>query len=122
MAEIQQLIADQNDVRLVSLTVDPLSDTPRTLATFAQRFQADTNRWFFLTGEKLVLYPLIEKSFLGPGQPNVGGVPGGFANTDTIALVDQRGDVRAMFKGLKTSVAREVFENLAALRKETSNP
>ncbi len=121
MAEIQQLVTNQNDVRLVSLTIDPASDTPQSLARFAARFNADTNRWLFLTGAQSTLHPLIEKTFLGPGKSELRGVvPGGFANTDRIALVDQHGEVRAMFNGLKSSVAREVGDKLAALRKESS--
>jgi len=64
MAEIQQLTATNADVRLVSLTVDPRSDTPPVLAKWGARFGADTNRWCFLTGSKTVLHGLIAKSFL----------------------------------------------------------
>jgi cytochrome oxidase Cu insertion factor (SCO1/SenC/PrrC family) len=64
MAEIQRLTAASADVRLVSLTVDPRSDTPPVLARWGARFGADTNRWCFLTGSKTVLHALIAKSFL----------------------------------------------------------
>ena len=63
MAEIQRSVAAHDDVRLVSLTVDPDSDTPERLAKFAAQFGANTNRWLFLTGEKRVLHPLLEKVF-----------------------------------------------------------
>src|SRR5882757_7302788 len=56
MAEIQVLTAKQPDVKLVSLTVDPRTDTPAVLAAFGNRFGADTNRWLLLTGDKAVLY------------------------------------------------------------------
>ena len=52
MAEIQRLTANDADVRLVSLTVDPRTDTPPVLAKWGARFGADTNRWHFLTGAK----------------------------------------------------------------------
>ena len=58
MEEIQRLVAGVNDVRLVSLTVDPRSDTPSVLARFADGYYADTNRWLFLTGDKAELYRL----------------------------------------------------------------
>ena len=63
MAEIQRSVAAHDDVRLVSLTVDPDSDTPERLAKFAAQFGANTNRSLFLTGEKRVLHPLLEKKF-----------------------------------------------------------
>ena len=57
MAEIQRLTADQPDVRLLSLTVDPRTDTPPVLARWGARFDADTNRWWLLTGDKPVFAP-----------------------------------------------------------------
>ncbi len=47
MAEIQRLTADAADVRLVSLTVDPRSDTPPVLAKWGARFGADTEPLVF---------------------------------------------------------------------------
>jgi cytochrome oxidase Cu insertion factor (SCO1/SenC/PrrC family) len=40
------------DVRLVSVSVDPERDDPETLAEYAEGLGADTERWWFLTGEK----------------------------------------------------------------------
>jgi protein SCO1/2 len=37
-------------VRLVSITVDPETDTPAKLAAYAERYQADAERWWFLSG------------------------------------------------------------------------
>ncbi len=121
MAEVQRMVSSQSDVRLVSLTIDPRSDTPPVLAKFAERFAADTNRWLFLTGDKQVLYRLIEKSFLGPADPRLSGlVPGGFVNTDRVVIVDPRGQVRAILNGMKTSAPREVMETITKLRSENA--
>jgi protein SCO1/2 len=38
------------DVTLLSITLDPLYDRPEVLATYARRYQADGERWRFLTG------------------------------------------------------------------------
>lgn len=64
MAEIQTLVADFPDVRLVSFTVDPRTDTPEVLAAFAKRFEGNTSRWLFLTGDKPALYELLETGFI----------------------------------------------------------
>ncbi|HXI71300.1 MAG TPA: SCO family protein [Verrucomicrobiae bacterium] len=117
MAEIQGLTATHPDVRLVSLTVDPRSDTPAVLAEFGNRFGADTNRWFLLTGDKAVLYELIEKSFI-PRDPNdaYNFMPGGFTHTERIAVVDTQGHVRTFFDGLKPETSQAVAEEINQLR------
>ena len=61
MAEIQKLTADAPDVRLLSLTVDPRSDTPPVLMKWGERFGADTNRWNLLTGDQAQLHFVIGK-------------------------------------------------------------
>lgn len=108
MAEIQRRTASRPDVRLLSLTVDPRTDTPPVLAAFASSYHAEPARWWFLTGDKSALFPLIEACFADqPGA--VEGVPGGFANTDRIYLVDREGVVRQAFNGLKSTAPDDVL-------------
>jgi protein SCO1 len=118
MARIQQLTTNQPDVRLVSLSVDPRDDTPDVLAAYGQRFGADTNRWFLLTGDKAGMYDLISTSFLtqAPDDP-FNYMPGNFAHTERIAVVDPDGRVRAYFDGLRTDAARDVVAEISRLRK-----
>ena len=116
MAEIQGLLGDAEDVRLVSLTVDPRTDTPSVLSKFADGFHADTNRWLFLTGNKTELYGLIETSFISKSPELEPFIPGGFASTDRIMLVDGNGLVRGSFNGLKRGVADAVVSEIRKLR------
>jgi cytochrome oxidase Cu insertion factor (SCO1/SenC/PrrC family) len=39
-------------VRFVSISVDPVHDTPERLTEYAGRLSIDTDRWMFLTGEE----------------------------------------------------------------------
>jgi protein SCO1/2 len=52
MKELQDALPAADKTRLVTLTTDPDFDTPPVLAKYAERFNADTNRWMFLTGTK----------------------------------------------------------------------
>lgn len=118
LAEIQQLTANQPDIQIVSLTVDPRTDTAPVLAEYGERFNADTNRWLLLTGKKPELYGLIGTSFLpqAPDDP-FNYMPGNFAHTERIAVVDSTGNVRAYFDGLKENAAQDVVAEIARLRK-----
>ena len=110
-------MAGQSDVRLVSLTVDPRSDSPPVLAKFAARFHADPQRWHFVTGDRRVLYPLIEQSFLGPADPKLAGmIPGGWGHLDHIILIDPQGRVRSVVEGLRPNAAQEVVAALGKLK------
>lgn len=52
-----------SSVQLASVSVDPEHDTPAVLSAYAQRFGADPERWWFLTGPKEDVYGLILKGF-----------------------------------------------------------
>ncbi len=119
MAEAQRLTVGQADVRLMSLTVDPRTDTPPVLAEFGKKFGSDSNRWWLLTGEKAVLYGLIETSFLRREALNQDSpMPGGFLDTDRIAVVDRSGTVRRYFDGMKATTPAAITNLLHELRAE----
>jgi len=122
MAELQRALAGAEDVRLVSLTVDPRTDTPATLAHFAARYHADADRWWFLTGEKAELYRLIEASFLTRSRELETLIPGGFTNLDHLFLVDRTGRVRQAFGGLRADAVRQILAALERLRQEPQAP
>jgi cytochrome oxidase Cu insertion factor (SCO1/SenC/PrrC family) len=52
MKELQDSLPADSRAKLVTLTTDPDYDTPPVLTKHALRFDADTNRWMFLTGTK----------------------------------------------------------------------
>jgi protein SCO1 len=70
MARLQSDLAHLKDVRLVSISVDPEHDTPAVLLQYAQQFNADPRRWFWLTGDKRAIYRLAREGFrLGIADP-----------------------------------------------------
>jgi protein SCO1/2 len=73
IARLQGAFADAHDVRFVSITVDPQHDTREVLAAHARRYDADPERWLFLTGDKRDVYCLAKGFNLGvvdPSDPN----------------------------------------------------
>jgi len=120
MAEVQRLTAGADDVRLLSFTVDPRTDTPPVLAEFGQKFGAEAERWSLLTGNKTELYALIETSFL-KREPEAGSttMPGGFHDVDRIAVVDRSGQVRRYFDGMRSETPAAIVRLLNELKAES---
>ncbi len=117
MAEVQKLVAGQNDVQLLSLTVDPGTDSPAVLTKFAKQFGADAERWLFLTGDRRSVYQLIETSFLSRDTNATHmEMPGGFRKSDHIALVDRDGKVRRYFPGMKFETPGAIIKAIEELR------
>lgn len=56
----QEALAAGMDLELVTITVNPLGDTPERLKTFAQARQADHANWHWLTGKPAHVFQVID--------------------------------------------------------------
>jgi cytochrome oxidase Cu insertion factor (SCO1/SenC/PrrC family) len=52
MKLLQDTLPAESSTKLVTLTTDPGFDTPEVLKAYAARFEANPDRWMFLTGTK----------------------------------------------------------------------
>ena len=91
------------DLRLVTFTVDPERDTPNELKEYAARYQADPDRWLFLTGKsEAELHELLVKGFKVMAQRSKKAKPGDeFDHSSKLAVVDRAGTIRGYFDGMR---------------------
>lgn len=119
MAALQRATADL-DVQLVSFTVDPETDTPDVLAEYAERYQADPERWLFLTGAKQAIYDMVKQGFMlavDDGSLTPGGKPGPGLVTHSVkfVLVDRQGRIRGYYSGDSAGVVDEIVPDIERL-------
>lgn len=68
--KVQQTAAERGlDIRLVSVSVDPVVDTPERLRAFAEKFKVDQG-WTFVTGEKGEIDSLLQALGASVGNKN----------------------------------------------------
>ncbi|MBL6704671.1 MAG: SCO family protein [Planctomycetaceae bacterium] len=116
--ELQKRYPEPN-VNLVTFTVDPDHDTPEVLTKFASFWEADLDRWYFLTGDKDTIYNMIQKDFLMPVAPSPDPTPGWeIIHTTNICLVDQTGKVVGKYNSLKEDEIATLRRDLDGLLKK----
>lgn len=93
MTKLQERFAHYDDFNLLSLTVDPVRDTPEVLKEYAVSRKVDTANWHFLTGEKDSIYKAAY-GFLSSAMEDES-APGGFLHTEYFVLVDKEGRMRS---------------------------
>ena len=122
MARLQQKLTGDNRVQLVSFSVDPQDDTPAVLTAYANRFEADPQKWWFLTGPKQQMFDLIQKGFLQSLQDNHGQhlADGQFlvVHSTYMVLVDQHGTMRGFYSGLDPDSQSSLLEGIHQLENE----
>src|SRR5579872_5428234 len=98
LAELQTALPANQPVRLVSFTSDPEYDTPTILKKYADKFNADSRRWWFLTGDRREIRQLAVNDFkfvVVEKKPGEREVPEDlFIHSTYAVLVDQKGRVR----------------------------
>jgi protein SCO1 len=85
---------------LVSFSVDPENDTPPVLLAYAQRFEADTKNWSFLTGDLEVVKRTVVDGFklALDGKADPAAENGGIIHGSHLALVDRNLAIRGYYR------------------------
>jgi protein SCO1/2 len=98
MARLQESERGLADLRLVSFTVDPSTDTEDVLRAYAARHRADPARWFFVTGDPASLRDLAANGFhiaVADGDPSAGDAP--IVHSSHLILVDGEARIRGYY-------------------------
>ena len=91
MAAVQSKVKNVQGVAFVTVTTDPVNDTPKVLKSYAAAHKADEANWFFLTGDKKEIVNLSKVGFKLPADLKRR------IHTEKFALVDKEGHVRGYY-------------------------
>ncbi|MBI4368100.1 MAG: SCO family protein [Candidatus Omnitrophica bacterium] len=110
------------DIRLVSFSVDPEYDTPEVLSDYALRYQAQEGKWFFLTGEKTLMWNFVTEGFsLGVAQASPEDLAQGaepVMHTSRFVLIDPDGDIRGYYDTSEPANVEQLIQDALTLVSE----
>ncbi len=113
---IQKLQTEYGErgVQFLSITCDPESDTPERLTEYAKLFDADPEKWFFLTGELSYLQQVGNKQFhLAVAEKT---------HSERLVVIDKWGAMRGNFHWTDPEDAHRMKERIETLLAETEPP
>ena len=99
LVEVQDSLGDDfaSKIRFVSITLDPVNDTPDVLKNYAAAWNAKLSGWSFLTGSPDVVQRVVDAYGVFAAR-NAGGV---IDHTLLTSIVDQHGTLRVQYIGTK---------------------
>ena len=120
MAKVYQAFRGNEDVKILSHTVDPLKDTVGAMKEYSLRFDADPKQWIFLTGDKKQLYDMARYSFLvtAADDTTIVDIESDFIHTDRFVLIDRQGQVRGQYEGTNAGEVNQLIGDIKELLKE----
>ena len=130
MLKLQKEYYGNPEFGIASISIDPKRDTPSVLKQYANKKGSTLKNWYFLTGDKDLIYNFSNKGFkLYAGENK--DVEGGFEHSGLFALIDKKGYIRSrtvkngdmvnpikFYNGLDPKEVEWLKEDIAVLLKE----
>lgn len=115
LLKINEHFNDNDDVQIISFTIDPKRDSIKKLHSFREKLNLNNGNWHFITGEKDSLLK-VSRAFMAPvlEDPRL---PGGFDHSGKFVLVDQNLKFRGFYSGTTDTGTARLIEDIDFLLK-----
>ena len=115
---VQTAFANDDDVRLVSHSVMPDSDTPEVLRTYAAEHGVVAGKWHLLTGDKQSIYTLARRSYFAEKLLGFRKDTSEFLHTENMMLIDRHGRIRGIYNATLPVDADRAIDDIRLLQRE----
>ena len=117
MLRVYEKYKDNDEVLILSHSIDPVHDTVAVLKAFSDKLGVDSKKWYFVTGNKNEIYTIGEKSYLVTAQED-GDAPGGYIHSGAFILIDKEKRIRGMYDGTEEDEVDRLMKDIQILMKE----
>jgi protein SCO1 len=111
---IQEHFLNDNDVLILSHTVDPETDSVPQLYRYAQENFVNSKVWLLLTGDKPALYQQAREGYMITATQGDGGV-NDFIHSERFVLIDKEGRIRGYYDGTSAVETQKLIKDIERL-------
>lgn len=117
LEKVNVVTQKNNDLRIISHSVNPLHDSVPVLKEYANLVHADSKKWMLVTGNKKDIYDIgIDGYKLAVNEdPRA---PGGFLHSELFVLVDKEKRIRGYYDGTDSSAVNKLINDIKILGAE----
>jgi len=117
MQKLTKRIPKQSPVRFVSISVDPIRDTPEVLRGYAMYARNDP-RWLFLTGDRKTIVDLSVKGFKLAAGDATDAANESVLHSVKFAIADKNGVIREYYSATNDDAVDHVASTVNELLRE----
>jgi protein SCO1 len=117
MGMVQDSFKTDNDLLILSHTVNPMNDTVEVLNEYGKRYGAVKRKWHLLTGEKKKIYDLAKDGYLVNALQDDGSQEG-FLHSELFLLIDKQRRIRGMYDGTDSMQVIKLIGDIRTLKQE----
>ncbi len=115
MEKLQNEFLNDEDVKLLSISVTPEMDSVPVLYDYASKNGAIDTKWNITTGKKKHIYELARKSYFAAVDEGDGGLQD-FIHTPNFVLVDKEKQIRGIYDGTKDEEIQRLIKDIRTLQ------
>ena len=116
MVELQDKLANNSDVLLLSHTVMPEIDSVSQLKKYATQKKVNPTKWNLVTGSKQEIYNLARKQYLVAKETPED--PLGLVHTENFVLIDTKRRIRGFYDGTQTQEMDRILHDIDVLQNQ----
>tara|TARA_Y100000310_G_scaffold64662_1_gene60160 strand:+ start:941 stop:1489 length:549 start_codon:yes stop_codon:yes gene_type:complete len=109
MASLHKQLNYEHDIHTVSITVNPEYDNAQILKTYSDRYDADHDRWHFVTGSRDKIKELAVDGF------HIGVKEDVISHSTLFVLVDQNRIIRGYYNGTELDEIKKLVRDVKRL-------
>lgn len=117
MLRVYEKFEANNQVGILSHTIDPTYDTVALLKDYSERLGVRSDKWKFVTGDQDYIYDLAEKSYMSIADEDAD-APGGYIHSGAFLLVDKERHIRGVYDGTVQEQVDVMMNDIEKLLKE----
>jgi protein SCO1/2 len=117
MLRIHEKYKGNNEVHIISHSIDPTHDTVEVLKDYAERLEVDTEHWTFLTAEMDYIFEIAQKGYLVSAKEDADS-PGGLLHSGAFILLDKDRRIRGYYDGTVEEDVDQLMQDMDNLLAE----
>lgn len=114
MLRVYEAYKDNDEVAIISHTIDPEYDTVALLKDFAEKLDVKAPKWHFVTGEKEDIYELGQKGYMVTAMEDEN-EEGGYLHSGAFVLVDKDRKIRGVYDGTRSEEVDKLITDIELL-------
>lgn len=117
MLRVYEAVKNDDDVLIISHTIDPEYDTVALLRDYARRLGVESRKWHFVTGVKDSIYKIAQTSYFATALEDKSD-PDGFIHSGAFLLIDREGRIRGKYDGTVEADVNQLIADIKRLKRE----
>lgn len=119
LLKVQNEFQSEGDIKLISYSVMPWSDSVSNLKNYEKAFNIKNGMWYLLRGGTAETYELARRSYFAEENAGYNSDSTEFLHTEHVLLVDKKGHIRGIYNGTLALDAERLIDDIKILMKES---